>query len=64
MHTAFFIKNVLKLVGLLSIIFGSFAAIFEDKLKKILGYSSVNQLGFVFLSLSVVVGSGISDVTL
>lgn len=31
-----------------SILVGGVAAIWEDKIKKILAYSSINQIGFVF----------------
>src|SRR5205823_1562171 len=51
---SFFVKNILIFVSILSILFGSIAALFESKLKKIIAFSSTNQLGFVFLSLATI----------
>lgn len=45
-----FWKNIYLIFGLLSIIIGTFGAISQIRLKKLLAYSSINFLGYIYLS--------------
>jgi NADH:ubiquinone oxidoreductase subunit 2 (subunit N) len=44
-----FFKNILLCIVLGSVFVGSITALFEDKLRKILAFSSTNNLGFIFI---------------
>jgi NADH:ubiquinone oxidoreductase subunit 2 (subunit N) len=48
-YTHKIISTFFLLGSLGSIFYGSFAAFFEDKLKKIIAFSSINQIGFSIL---------------
>ncbi|CAL4319468.1 NADH-quinone oxidoreductase subunit L [Buchnera aphidicola] len=41
----------LSFIGVLTLIFSSFLAIFEKNIKKILAYSTISQLGYMFLAM-------------
>jgi len=44
--------KIVILVGLLSIIIGSLGAIFQKNLKRLLAFSSISHLGFIFIGIS------------
>lgn len=46
------LNNFFLIVSLLSIIVGTFGALYQTKLKKIIAYSTINNSGFLFLGLS------------
>jgi NADH:ubiquinone oxidoreductase subunit 2 (subunit N) len=49
----FFISRFLfSVAGVASIIYGALGGLVQTKLKRFLGYTSINQMGFVFLGLS------------
>jgi multicomponent Na+:H+ antiporter subunit D len=47
------IKTVLFLIGILSIIVGALAALWQKDLKRMLAYSSISQTGYIILGLAV-----------
>jgi proton-translocating NADH-quinone oxidoreductase chain N len=51
-HLYLLINNWLALTGLFSIIIGSFLALKQKRFKKLIIYSSIAQVGFILLSLS------------
>ncbi|WP_343189689.1 NADH-quinone oxidoreductase subunit L [Buchnera aphidicola] len=57
MHNLFFLApNILYLsgvIGSLTLLLGSFLAIYQTDIKKILAYSTISQLGYMFLAISV-----------
>ena len=54
------IDKVFIFVGILSIAVGSFGAIFQKNLKRLLAYSSIGHVGFVLLSISSFSNAGFS----
>jgi len=46
------IENIFLLVSLLSLIVGSFGAIFQKNLKRLLAYSSIGHMGFILLAMA------------
>jgi len=50
-NLAYLFNYVLLCVAFGSIFVGSITALFEDKIKKIIAFSSTNQLGFIFSGL-------------
>jgi multicomponent Na+:H+ antiporter subunit D len=52
--------KILMAVALVSIFAGSLIAIFQDNIKRMLAYSSISQLGYILLSVSLVSRSGVS----
>jgi NADH-quinone oxidoreductase subunit N len=49
---SFLFSNVLILFALLSIVIGSFGALFQIRLKRFMAYSSISQIGFIVLTIS------------
>ena len=47
------VKIILILSSGTSIIIGSFGALFQKKIKRILAYSSINNMGYMLIGLSV-----------
>lgn len=47
------ISNLISVIALLSIAVGSFGAIFQKNLKRLLAYSSVSHVGFMLLAVSI-----------
>ncbi|CAL4320079.1 NADH-quinone oxidoreductase subunit L [Buchnera aphidicola (Eriosoma grossulariae)] len=47
------IFNIIGIIGLLTLIISSFAALVQKDIKKILAYSTMNQISYMFLALSV-----------
>jgi len=45
------IKGVLMLVGVISILFGAFAALTQSNFKRMLAYSSISQVGYILAGL-------------
>jgi len=45
------LTKIMLMVGLISIIVGSFGAIFQTNLKRLLAYSSISHVGFIILGL-------------
>ncbi len=57
---AFDMAYVIGGLGVLSIIYGSFNALAQDDLKKLIAYSSVSHMGFVFLGFAAINEQGIN----
>lgn len=55
--TIFFLQDIIAMISILSILFGSIGALFEDKVKRLLAFSSTNQLGFVFLGVTAAINT-------
>ena len=53
------ISQLLMFLSIIAIIYGSVAAIFENNLKKLFAYSSISQIGFITLGISLVTTSGL-----
>lgn len=49
---AFYWYRVFIVLGVLSVVFASVAAIYQDKIKRLLAYSGVAHMGYVLLALS------------
>ncbi len=54
------IRNVLLIVGAISIVFGALAAITQKDFKKVLAYSSISQVGYIVLALGAGTAFGIA----
>lgn len=52
--------SVIAILGVLSIIYGAFNALAQDDLKKLIAYSSVSHMGFVFLGFAAFNEEGIN----
>ncbi len=50
---------ILMSLSLIAIIYGSFAAIYETNLKKLFAFSSISQIGFITLGISLVSTAGL-----
>ncbi len=48
-----FIQHVIAIVGLATAVFGAIVALTQNDIKKVLAYSTVSQLGYMFLGLGV-----------
>ncbi|WP_343126648.1 NADH-quinone oxidoreductase subunit L [Buchnera aphidicola] len=46
-----YILNFMTCIGIITLLFSSFTAIFQNSLKKILAYSTISQLGYIFVAL-------------
>ena len=53
-------NHILMFLSILAILYGSVAAIYETNLKKLFAYSSVSQIGFITLALSLISASGLA----
>lgn len=53
------LSHLLMVLSVIAIIYGSIAAIFEDNLKKLFAFSSISQIGFITLGISLVSTSGL-----
>lgn len=53
------VKAVLMLVGVISILFGAFAALTQNNFKRMLAYSSVSQVGYILAGLGTGVVLGV-----
>ena len=53
------LDRILMVVALLAIFSGSLAAIYQDNIKKILAYSSIAQIGYMILGISLVSVTGL-----
>ena len=53
------ISHLLMFLSVVAIIYGSIAAIFENNLKKLFAYSSISQIGFITLGISLVSTTGL-----
>lgn len=51
---------LIALIGMISIIYGGFAAMAQKDLKKLIAYSSVSHMGFVMLGLAALTSEGVS----
>jgi NADH-quinone oxidoreductase subunit N len=47
-----FVRYMLTLAAMFSIIIGCFGALYQKRIKRILAYSSINNIGFIVLGLS------------
>jgi len=47
------ILEIISIIGICTLILSSFCALFEKDIKKILAYSTISQLGYMFLSLGI-----------
>jgi len=54
------IEDFFFLLALISIFFGSFAAYFEKDIKKLFAYSSISQVGIIFIGISVATVDGLT----
>ncbi|QCI19267.1 NADH-quinone oxidoreductase subunit L [Buchnera aphidicola] len=45
--------EIISIIGVVTLILSSFCALFEKDIKKILAYSTISQLGYMFLSLGI-----------
>ena len=54
------LDSILMIVALLAILIGSISAIYQDNIKKILAYSSIAQVGYIILAISLVSISGLT----
>ncbi|CAL4042544.1 NADH-quinone oxidoreductase subunit L [Buchnera aphidicola (Anoecia corni)] len=56
-HTLFYLcpktLEIISIIGIFTSILSSFCALFEKDIKKILAYSTISQLGYMFLSLGI-----------
>ncbi|MEG2215822.1 MAG: proton-conducting transporter membrane subunit [Clostridia bacterium] len=52
------IMNVMFVFGICGMIFGSIGAIREEHIKRMLAYSSIAQIGYIFLGIGMGVGAG------
>lgn len=52
------LEKILLLLAILSMLFGSFLAMAQDDLKRMLAYSSVAQIGYIFLGLGMMNKAG------
>jgi NADH-quinone oxidoreductase subunit M len=59
-ETASEYSNVIAILGLVSIIYAALNALAQDDLKKLIAYSSVSHMGFVFLGFSALNEEGVS----
>ncbi len=46
-----YILNIIIIIGIISLILGSFSALVQYDLKKILAYSTISQVGYIFLAM-------------
>lgn len=53
------IKNILMLIGIISILVGAFAALGQNDFKRMLAYSSISQVGYIILGLGTGTALGI-----
>ncbi|MEE4200510.1 NADH-quinone oxidoreductase subunit NuoN [Erythrobacter sp.] len=53
-------RQIVMFIALASIIFGALGAIGQDNLKRLLAYSSINNIGFILLGLAVALPAGAS----
>jgi multicomponent Na+:H+ antiporter subunit D len=56
---AMFLERLLPLIGAASMIFGSCAALIQQDIKRMLAYSTVAQLGYIFLGLGLMTRAGL-----
>lgn len=56
---ALVLQRFVLLIGAASLLFGSFAALNQLDLKRLLAYSTVAQLGYIFLGLGMMTGAGL-----
>ena len=54
------IEDIFFFLALISIFFGSFAAYFETDIKKLFAYSSISQVGIIFIGISVATVDGLT----
>lgn len=54
------LDSVLMIIALLAILIGSISAIYQDNIKKILAYSSIAQVGYIILGISLVSIAGLT----
>ena len=54
------IEDIFFFLALVSIFFGSFAAYFETDIKKLFAYSSISQVGIIFIGISVATVDGLT----
>ena len=52
-------SDILIFVGILSIVVGSFFALTQDNIKRLLAYSAISNIGFIILALGLVSKSGL-----
>ncbi len=57
------VNKIFMVVGLISIAVGSFGAIFQTNIKRLLAYGSIGHVGFVLLALSAFSKIGIANAT-
>jgi len=53
-------QQIVMFAALASIVFGALGAIGQDNLKRLLAYSSINNVGFILLGLAVATAAGVS----
>ncbi|MDP3791738.1 MAG: proton-conducting transporter membrane subunit [Candidatus Omnitrophota bacterium] len=53
------IKGVLLLVGVISMLFGAFAALTQNNFKRMLAYSSISQVGYILAGLGTGIALGV-----
>jgi len=61
--TAFDFRLVLSIVGIITMIAGNFAAVWQNNVKRMLAYSSIGHTGFALMALVTFTSTGLSALT-